>query len=100
MLTRPRLRAALGRYVPIARLTPPRTAWLAFNGIEAARAVARHVRELPRGTRRPAYMRQRWTLAGTRVFVLPSTSGAARRGPWDGRATRLEWWTELAGLAG
>jgi TDG/mug DNA glycosylase family protein len=31
-----------------------------------------------------------------RVFVLPSSSGANRRRSYDGRPTRVAWWSELA----
>jgi TDG/mug DNA glycosylase family protein len=37
-----------------------------------------------------------WTIGDAEVFVLPSSSGANRRRDYDGRATRVEWWRELA----
>lgn len=65
----------------VAQLERARPVWLAFNGKNAARgALGRPI----------DYGVQRDRLAGARVFVLPSTSGAARR-YWDvGR------WQELA----
>ena len=68
----PRLRASLERCSP---------AWIAFNGKNAASAVlGRHV----------DYGEQAEKLGGVRSFVLPSTSGAARR-YWDSG-----WWRALA----
>ena len=70
----PRLVAQMERHAPD---------WLAFNGKNAARhALGRSV----------AYGVQPERLGGASVFVLPSTSGAARR-YWD-----LGRWRELAGL--
>ncbi len=64
--------ATLERYAP---------AWVAFNGKNAAKgALGRSV----------DYGRQPERLGSARVFVLPSTSGAAR-GSWD-----VELWHELA----
>ena len=70
----PRLVAALERHSP---------AWIAFNGKNAARAAL---------GRRVEYGEQPERLGGTRCFVLPSTSGAAR-GYWD-----IDRWHELADL--
>jgi TDG/mug DNA glycosylase family protein len=68
-------------------------AWVAFNGRVGADAVARSL-----GEPRPALGRQRWTLAGAGVFVLPSSSGANQRRDHGGRPDRLSWWSELASL--
>ncbi|MCD9200123.1 mismatch-specific DNA-glycosylase [Aeromicrobium wangtongii] len=67
--------------------------WIAFNGRVGADAVARTL-----GEPRPALGRQRWTFAGARVFVLPSSSGANQRKDHGGRSDRLSWWAELAAL--
>lgn len=67
-----RLVCELQRYSP---------AWIAFNGKNAARAAL---------GRDVVYGRQTESFAGLRTFVLPSTSGAARR-YWDIRP-----WRELA----
>jgi TDG/mug DNA glycosylase family protein len=67
--------------------------WVAFTGKVAAQAAARFA-----GRPRPGLGLQSWTFAGAQVFVLPSPSGANRRREYDGRATRLEWWSELAQL--
>jgi TDG/mug DNA glycosylase family protein len=47
-----------------------------------------------------AYGEQAWTVAGAKVFVLPSSSGANRRRDYEGRPDRLSWFVELAGVAG
>ena len=67
-----RLQAKIERYAP---------AILAFNGKNAARAVVGHP---------VSYGEQAESLADARLFVLPSTSGAAR-GFWD-----IHYWSELA----
>jgi TDG/mug DNA glycosylase family protein len=67
-----RLVATLERHAP---------AWIAFNGKTAAKAALGRPVE---------YGRQSDRLAQSRVFVLPSTSGAAR-GYWDAR-----FWHQLA----
>jgi TDG/mug DNA glycosylase family protein len=71
-----------------------RPAWLAFHGKEAAAATARAL-----GHPAPTLGPQRWRIVEAKAFVLPSASGANRGGPYDGRATRLEWWRELADRA-
>ena len=65
--------------------------WVAFNGKHAAAIVARHL-----GHPAPPLGQVDWRIAAARVFVLPSSSGANRRREYDGRATRLSWWAELA----
>jgi double-stranded uracil-DNA glycosylase len=62
-----------------------RPAWLAFVGKEAYRGAFRERPELGLQERR---------LAGTRLFVLPSTSPANAAVPWE---ERLRWFDELAG---
>lgn len=79
----PRLEAAIADHGP---------RWLAFTSKEAGKAAARHLGERP-----PGLGEQAWTFAGARVFVLPSPSGRNQgRSSYDGRPTRLEWWSELA----
>jgi TDG/mug DNA glycosylase family protein len=68
-------------------------AWLALHGKEAGKAVARDI-----GRAAPGLGMQDWRVSGANTFVLPNASGANRGGPYDGRATRLEWWNELARL--
>ncbi|MCW2830544.1 MAG: mismatch-specific DNA-glycosylase [Aeromicrobium sp.] len=75
----------------LGRAGPP---WVAFNGRVGADAVARDL-----GEPRPSLGRQRWTVAGAQVFVLPSSSGANQRKDHGGRPDRLSWWAELASLA-
>jgi TDG/mug DNA glycosylase family protein len=64
--------------------------WVAFHGKGAARAY----RGVSSGTSQPLGV-QRWAVADTNVFVVPSTSGSNRRSSYDGRATRLEWFETL-----
>jgi TDG/mug DNA glycosylase family protein len=68
----PRLLATLERHAP---------GWIAFNGKKAAEAAL---------GRPVGYGQQPERLGPTRVFVLPSSSGAAR-GFWD-----VRYWHELA----
>ena len=69
------VRAKVARYVP---------GWLAFTGKRAAQAML---------CRTVDYGIQAETIGATRLFVLPSPSGAARR-YWD-----ESWWHDLAELA-
>jgi TDG/mug DNA glycosylase family protein len=66
--------------------------FLAFNGKNAAGSALGRV---------PAYGRQPETLGGAAVWVLPSTSGAARRfwdlGPWEDLASALAQHRAAAG---
>lgn len=71
----------------LAKIREYAPAIVAFNGKRAAQAVL----EEERG-RRLAYGLQPFPLAGSRVFILPSTSGAAS-GYWS-----IEPWRELAAL--
>jgi TDG/mug DNA glycosylase family protein len=68
--------------------------WIAFTSKEAGKAVAHHL-----GKPAPGLGPQTWTFGPCQVFVVPSSSGANRGGPWDGRDSRLSWWAELASLA-
>jgi double-stranded uracil-DNA glycosylase len=65
--------------------------WIAFNGKTVASAVAGEL-----GYKVLGLGAVDWMMGGAQVFVLPSSSGANRRRDYDGRATRLEWWQELA----
>lgn len=71
-----------------------RPRFLAFTSLEGARAVAKAL-----GQARPGLGAQPWRVSETKVFVLPSPSAANRRANYDGRPTRLEWWTELGSMA-
>jgi TDG/mug DNA glycosylase family protein len=77
----------------VAKVEAVEPAWVAFTGKVAGQAAARFV-----GRPRPGLGLQSWTFGGAQVFVLPSPSGANRRREYDGRPTRLEWWSELAQL--
>jgi double-stranded uracil-DNA glycosylase len=67
---------------------------VAFNGKEAARRVSRHLRE-PEPTLGPSDV----VLGSSRVFVLPSSSGAnADRRNLAPKSSKAEWWRELGDL--
>jgi TDG/mug DNA glycosylase family protein len=67
-------------------------AWVAFTSKGAAEVVSRalgHGRSVSLG-------RQRWTIAGVRVFVLPSPSGSNRNPAFlEGKPTRVDWFHAL-----
>jgi double-stranded uracil-DNA glycosylase len=67
--------------------TELRPAWLGFVGKEAFRGTFNE---------RPTLGAQERALAGTRLFVLPSTSPANAAVPWE---ERLRWFRELADLS-
>lgn len=75
-----------------SRLEPYAPRWVAFTGKAAGSEAAAVL-----GRRPPRLGRQDWTIGTASVFVLPSPSSANQRRSYDGRPTRLEWWTELAG---
>ena len=68
--------------------------WLAFTSKKAGQEAARAL-----GHPAPRLGPTPWRLGGAAVFVLPNPSGANRRAPYDGRPTRVAWWSELAQLA-
>jgi double-stranded uracil-DNA glycosylase len=72
----------------VAKVERDRPAWVAFTSKGAARVVSRalgHGREVSLG-------RQRWTIGGASVFVLPSPSGSNRNPAFlEGEASRLDW---------
>jgi TDG/mug DNA glycosylase family protein len=71
--------------VKVERLSPR---WVAFSGKTAAEVVSRYLGE----GRHVALGRQTWTVATSRVFVLPSTSGAnSNPVSLEGRASKLDW---------
>jgi TDG/mug DNA glycosylase family protein len=79
----------------IAKIERYQPAWIAFHGKDAAKEVSKAVG--PGGG--VELGRQNWTVAGARVFVVPSASGA-NRSPANhgGKADRVEWFKELAQL--
>lgn len=68
---------------------------VAFTSKAAGKAAARAL-----GHRPPPLGPAAWSIAGCKVFVLPSPSGANRRPTYDGRPDRLPWWQDLADLTG
>lgn len=65
--------------------------WVAFNGLTAARAAAPWLHQ-----GRPKELgEQPWRIGESRVFVLPSSSGAHAGMPYE---DKLLWWSELAFL--
>jgi TDG/mug DNA glycosylase family protein len=79
----PALVAKVERFAP---------AWVAFTSKGAATVVSRslgHGRAVSLG-------RQPWTIAGARVFVLPSPSGSNRNPAiLEGKTSRLDWFREF-----
>lgn len=77
----------------IERFTP---AWLAFHGKTAARAASKALGHGSAVSLGP----QTWAVGPTQVFVLPSAS-AANRDPsrLEGRASRVDWFRDLAPLS-
>jgi len=93
------LRTADGRLVYdvpglVAKADRLRPRWVALTGKGAAATVARSL-----GHAAPVLGRVPWGIGPAEVFVLPSPSGANRRRDYDGRLSRLDWWTELAALS-
>ncbi len=73
------------------RIAAVQPQWVAFNGLTAGRAWARVV-----GYPKPGHgIVPTASIAGARVFVLPSSSGANARMPYS---EKLRWWSELAAL--
>ena len=67
---------------------------IAFNGKEAARRVLRHLRAPG-----PRVGLSNVVIESSRVFVLPSSSGAnADRRNFAPKASKAEWWRELGDL--
>ena len=77
------------------KLSPRRAPVVAFHGKEAAKAVSRaagHARDVSLGV-------QRWQIARSRVFVVPSASGANRDvRRLEGKPSRVAWFIELRDL--
>ncbi|NYD78988.1 mismatch-specific DNA-glycosylase [Arthrobacter cupressi] len=67
--------------------------YVAFNGKTAGAAYAKG-----QGFSKPMLGLQTWKVATSKVFILPSSSGANRRSSYEGRDTRLAWWAELGDL--
>ena len=80
----------------IVKMSTYSPAWIAFHGKTSAKVISRHV-----GCgAHVMYGEQTWTLAGAKVFVLPSSSGANQRHDYDGKPDRLSWFQELAHVVG
>jgi TDG/mug DNA glycosylase family protein len=75
----------------VAKVTALRPRWVVLTSKRTGTAVAR-----ARGERPPGLGHTGWNLAGSEVFVAPSSSGANRRPDYDGRPTRQAWWSDLA----
>lgn len=80
--------AAAGR---LATAAPP---WVAFNGLTAGREAG--VRVGPVSRAQVALGEQAWNIGTSRVFVLPSSSGANATMPYP---EKLQWWTRLYSLS-
>jgi double-stranded uracil-DNA glycosylase len=68
-----------------------RPRWVAFNGLTAGRAAAHWLSHRTRGLGE-----QPWHIGQSRVYVLPSSSGAFAAMPY---VEKLQWWAALADLA-
>ena len=80
----------------IRKIEAFKPSWVAFHGKEAAKVVSRTLGQ----RRRVRLGRQTWLVGGRPVFVVPSASGS-NRDPrrLEDKASRLEWFIELNGLA-
>jgi TDG/mug DNA glycosylase family protein len=81
----------------VAKIETYAPEWVAFHGKEAAKVVSRalgHGRNVALGL-------QAWMVATSQVFVLPSASGSNRNpNRLEGRASRVDWFRELAAILG
>jgi TDG/mug DNA glycosylase family protein len=73
-----------------AKVAALRPRWVVLTSKRTGSVVARAL-----GKRPPSLGATGWSLAGSAVFVAPSSSGANRRRDYDGRRTRLAWWSDL-----
>ncbi|MDP9821053.1 mismatch-specific DNA-glycosylase [Nocardioides massiliensis] len=73
-----------------AHIVAASPAWVAFNGLTAGRAAATQL-GLAR-KKEVALGEQPWGIGASRVFVLPSSSGANAGMPYT---EKLKWWREL-----
>lgn len=73
------------------RLAPHQPKCVAFTGLKAGESAAKVF-----GHAKPRHGLQNWRIGNARVFVVTNPSGANASGPWDGRASKLDWWLELA----
>lgn len=77
----------------VARIEAYRPHVIAFHGKKAAAAVSRYLRQ----GRRVHLGLQRWQIGDSRVFVLPSASGANRDvSRLEGKSSRVDWYRELS----
>ncbi|MGI8701309.1 MAG: mismatch-specific DNA-glycosylase [Nocardioidaceae bacterium] len=81
----------VARLVRTVEACQPR--WLAFTSKTAGQAAARGL-----GHPVPGLGPADWQVGGADVYVLPSPSGANRRRDYDGRPSRVDWWSELCRL--
>jgi TDG/mug DNA glycosylase family protein len=77
----------------VAQVAALRPRWVVLTSKRTGAVVARAL-----GQRPPGLGPTGWDLAGSEVFVAPSSSGANRRRDYDGRPTRLAWWSDLGTL--
>ena len=65
--------------------------WVAFNGLEAPRVVARYL-----GERKPRLGYTGFRASGARGFVLPSSSGTnANPRNFHPKASKADWWSDF-----
>jgi TDG/mug DNA glycosylase family protein len=75
----------------VAHIETAAPRWVAFNGLTAGRGAARSLRQ----PKVESLGMQDWRIGDSRVFVLPSSSGAHAT---MGYEEKLRWWTRLAHL--
>ena len=80
--------AFAGRLIEVAPV------WVAFNGLRAARETASRLHQRKKDV---VLGEASWLIGSSRVFVLPSSSGANATLPFS---AKLKWWTQLRELAG
>jgi TDG/mug DNA glycosylase family protein len=74
----------------VAKVAAFRPRWVVLTSKRTGGVVARAL-----GHRPPGLGPTGWDLAGSEVYVAPSSSGANRRRDYDGRPSRLAWWADL-----
>ena len=81
--------------VAATHLIAVRPRWVAFNGLTAGRAAAVQLGLSRR--EQVAVGEQSWCIGDSRIFVLPSSSGANASTPYP---EKLRWWKRFSELVG
>ena len=83
-----------GTHAVAGRLIEVAPVWVAFNGLTAARKAASRLHHRKKDV---VLGEAPWPIGSSRVFVLPSSSGAYGSLPYS---AKLKWWSQLRELAG